>query len=92
MRALEVGQLALARGLVLLRPNDAGELSAGGVMLPDASRERPRRGEVVAVGPAVRDVRVGDDVLWARFADADLRVGGEHLALVHETDVIGRYA
>lgn len=83
---------------VILRRVDAEEKTAGGIIIPDTAKEKPIQGEVVAVGPGARDesgrlvpmdVRVGDIVLFGKWAGTEVKLDGEDLLVLKETDIIG---
>lgn len=72
--------------------------SAGGIVIPDSAAEKPSRGEVVAVGNGkidsngdVRplDVKVGDQVLFGKYAGTEVKVGGEEVLIMREEDILG---
>ena len=83
---------------VLLRRVGEEEKSAGGIIIPDTAQEKPSEGVVVAVGSGVRaddgsvqalDVKVGDRVLFGKFGGTDVKVDGEDLLILRETDILG---
>lgn len=83
---------------VVVRRVDAAEKSAGGIILPDVARENPQEGEIIAVGEGVRDdagqlvpmnVRAGDRVLFGKWSGAEVKVDGEDLIIMKESDIIG---
>ncbi|HWD40052.1 MAG TPA: co-chaperone GroES [Fimbriimonas sp.] len=74
------------------------ERSAGGIILPDNAQEKPQRGKVLAVGPgkmldsgqrSAMDVKVGDTVLYGKYAGTEVKVGGEDLIILRADDVLG---
>jgi chaperonin GroES len=82
---------------VLVRPSEAEEKSAGGILLPDTARKRPQEGEVLAVGSghemkdgtrASFSVKVGDIVIYSRYAGAEVRVNSEDLMLIEEDSIL----
>ncbi len=82
----------------LVRRLTADEMSPGGVFIPEAAREQPARGRVIAVGPGARDAdgailpvgfSVGDTILFGRFSGQEIRLDGEDLLIVSEKDVHG---
>lgn len=78
--------------LVLVRPIEAQEKTAGGIFLPDTAREAPAEGTVMAVGAAVENgVAVGDRVVYKRFAGEELTMGTEKVRLVAVADLLARY-
>jgi chaperonin GroES len=83
---------------VLLRRIAEEEKSAGGIIIPDAAKEKPMEGEIVAVGPGARaedarvdplDVKTGDRVLFGKWSGTEIKVGGEELLIVKESDLLG---
>ena len=83
---------------VLLRRVGEEEKSAGGIIIPDTAQEKPSEGVVVAVGSGVRaddgsvrklDVNAGDRVLFGKFGGTDVKVDGEDLLILRETDILG---
>ena len=83
---------------VLVRRIDAEEKTAGGIIIPDTAKEKPQQGQVIAVGPGARneagqlvalDVQVGDTVLFGKWSGTEVRVGGEDLLIVKESDIMG---
>lgn len=82
---------------VLVRPSEAEEKSAGGIVLPDTARKRPQEGEVRAVGSgqelkdgtrAPLTVKVGEVVIYSRYAGTEVRVEGEDLILLEEDSIL----
>ena len=83
---------------VLLRRVGEEEKSAGGIIIPDTAQEKPSEGVVVAVGSGVRaddgnvrelDVKAGDRVLFGKFGGTDVKVDGEDLLILRESDILG---
>ncbi len=83
---------------VVVRRIEAEEKTAGGIIIPDAAKEKPQEGEVVAVGPGARDesgkiqaldVKAGDRVLFGKWSGTEVRVGGEDLLIMKEPDIMG---
>ena len=83
---------------VLIRRVGEEEKSAGGIIIPDTAQEKPSEGVVVAVGSGVRaddgstrklDVKAGDRVLFGKFGGTDVKVDGEDLLILRETDILG---
>ena len=86
---------------VLVRPLKEMEVSKGGIIIPDSAKEKPLEGEVLAVGPGrTRDdgninpmtVKVGDKVLYGKYAGTDLKYDGEEYLLLSEGDILGTVA
>ncbi|HLB07603.1 MAG TPA: co-chaperone GroES [Alphaproteobacteria bacterium] len=83
---------------VLLRRLDEEEKTAGGVIIPDTAKEKPMQGEVLAVGPGARTeegklvpmaVRKGDKVLFGKWSGTEVKVVGEELVIMKESDIMG---
>lgn len=83
---------------VVVRRVNAEEKTAGGIILPDSAQEKPSEGEVVAVGSGARneagkivelDVKKGDLVLFGKWSGTEVRVGGEDLLIMKESDIMG---
>ena len=83
---------------VLLKPLEAEEKTAGGIIIPDTAKEKPMQGEVIAVGPGARnekgeivplDVKVGDRVLFGKWSGTEVKIGSDDLLIVKESDVMG---
>jgi chaperonin GroES len=83
---------------VVVRRIDAEEKTAGGIIIPDTAQEKPSQGEVVAVGPGGRDeagklipidLKVGEIVLFGKWSGTEVKIGGEDLLIMKESDVMG---
>ena len=83
---------------VLIRRVEAEEKSAGGIIIPDTAREKPMEGEIVAVGPGARgedgkiqplDVQAGDRVLFGKWSGTEIKLDGEDLIIMKESDLMG---
>jgi chaperonin GroES len=83
---------------VLLRRVDQEEKTTGGIIIPDTAKEKPMEGEVVAVGPGARDetgklqpldVKPGDRVLFGKWSGTEVKIDGEELLIMKESDVMG---
>ncbi|CAE7751078.1 groL2 [Symbiodinium microadriaticum] len=83
---------------VAVRRVDEEEKTAGGIIIPDTAKEKPSQGEVIAVGPGARndkgeliapDVKVGDLVLFGKWSGTEVKVGGEDLLIMKESDIMG---
>jgi len=84
---------------VVLKPLEAEETTAGGIVLPDAAQEKPQRGKVVAVGPGRLlesgerceiALSVGDEVLFGRYGGTDIEVEGEDVKILRESDILAK--
>ncbi len=77
---------------VLVQPNVAEEKTAGGLYIPDTAKEKPLVGKVVAVGPGtaevVMEVKVGDEVLYGKYAGQELVVDGESFLIMKQSDIL----
>ncbi|GAB4536783.1 MAG: co-chaperone GroES [Pleurocapsa sp.] len=82
---------------VFVKVSASEEKTAGGLYLPDAAKEKPQVGEVVSVGPGKRnddggytalEVKVGDKVLYSKYAGTDIKLGGEDYVLLSEKDIL----
>ncbi len=67
----------------------AEEVSASGIILPDSAKEKPSEGKVLAVGKDVKEVRVGDVVLYAKYGPTEVKVDGKEVVLAKEEDILG---
>ena len=83
---------------VVVRRLDAEEKTAGGIIIPDTAQEKPMEGEVIAVGPGARnekgevvalDVKVGDRILFGKWSGSEVRLDGEDLLIMKESDIMG---
>ena len=79
-------------GKVLVKPNEAEEKTASGIIIPDSAKEKPRQGKVVLVGAAKKDeameLKEGDQVLYGKYAGQELSIEGEDYLLISQTDVL----
>ena len=67
---------------------EAEAKSAAGILLPDSAKEKPQAGEVVAIGKDVQEVKVGDQVLYAKYGPSEVKVDGQELLILKEEDVL----
>ncbi len=83
---------------VLVRRVEAAEKTAGGIIIPDTAQEKPQEGEVVAVGTGARsedgtitpmDVKAGDKILFGKWSGTEVKLEGEDLIIMKESDVLG---
>jgi chaperonin GroES len=83
---------------VVVKRIDAEEKSAGGIIIPDTAKEKPSQGEIIAVGPGARDetgklvpvdVKVGDRVLFGKWSGTEVKIDGEELLIMKESDIMG---
>jgi chaperonin GroES len=77
---------------VLIQPAEAEQKTAGGIIIPDTAKEKPQRGTVVAVGPGKKDepltVKVGDLVLYGKYAGTEITVDGNDYLIMRESDIV----
>jgi chaperonin GroES len=82
---------------VVVKPIEQDEITAGGIMLPDTAKEKPQEGKILAVGPGTRndagervklDVAVGDVVLYAKYAGTEIKLEGEKVLVLRESDIL----
>ena len=83
---------------VLIRRVESEEKTVGGIIIPDTAKEKPMEGEVVAAGPGARgedgklqpmDVRTGDRVLFGKWSGTEVKLDGEDLIIMKESDIMG---
>ena len=83
---------------VLVRRVEAEEKTAGGIIIPDSAKEKPAEGVIVSVGSGIRaedgkvtplDVKAGDRVLFGKWSGTEVKVGGEDLLIMKESDILG---
>ena len=83
---------------MVVRRIDADEKTKGGIIIPDTAKEKPKEGEVIAAGPGARDeagkvqaldVKAGDRILFGKWYGTEVRIDGEELLIMKESDVMG---
>ena len=83
---------------VVVRRIEAEEKTKGGIIIPDTAKEKPQEGEVIAVGPGARDengniqpldVRAGDRVLFGKWSGTEVKIDGQELLIMKESDIMG---
>ncbi|GAA3101288.1 co-chaperone GroES [Rhizobium viscosum] len=83
---------------ILVRRVESEEKTKGGIIIPDTAKEKPSEGEVVAVGPGARneagqvqalDVKAGDRILFGKWSGTEIKINGEDLLIMKESDVMG---
>ncbi|MCW6508977.1 co-chaperone GroES [Lichenifustis flavocetrariae] len=83
---------------VAIRRLEGEEKSKGGIIIPDTVKEKPQEGEIVAVGPGARDetgkinpldVRTGDKVLFGKWSGTEVKIDGQDLLIMKESDIMG---
>ena len=84
---------------IVVKPMDAEERTPGGLVLPDTAKEKPQTGEIIAVGPGSRKkdgtraemaVSVGDHVIYGKYSGTEIKVEGEEVKILRESDILGR--
>ena len=83
---------------VVVKRLDAEEKTAGGIIIPDTAKEKPMEGEVIAAGPGARneagalvplDVKAGDRILFGKWSGTEVKLNGEDLLIMKESDIMG---
>ncbi|MDR1827965.1 MAG: co-chaperone GroES [Methylobacteriaceae bacterium] len=83
---------------VVVRRLDSEEKTKGGIIIPDTAKEKPQEGEIVAVGPGARDetgklvpldVKAGDRVLFGKWSGTEVKIDGQELLIMKESDILG---
>jgi chaperonin GroES len=86
---------------IVVRPSQQEEMTVGGIILPDMARQRPQKGEVVAVGPGrvlgsgIRvemEVSTGDQIIYSKFAGTEIQVQDEELLVLGSNDVLAKFS
>ena len=86
---------------VVVQVMDAEETTAGGIVLPDAAREKPQRGKIVATGPgrllesgdrAEMSITGGDEILFGKYGGTDIEYEGEEIKILRESDILAKLA
>lgn len=84
---------------VVVQPIEAEEKTAGGIVLPDAAKEKPQRGTIVAVGPGrlldngnrgALSVQVGDQVIYGKYGGSDIKYDGHEVKILRESDILAK--
>ena len=92
-----MGKLTPLADRVVVRPQDAEETTAGGLIIPDTAKEKPQKGTVVAVGPGKVEngtkvdmtVSEGDVVLYGKYAGTEVTIDGDDVLIMRESDILG---
>ena len=83
---------------VLVRRVEEDTKTAGGIIIPDTAKEKPQQGEVIAVGTGIKseegkvtplDVKAGDKILFGKWSGTEVKIGGEDLLIMKESDILG---
>ena len=84
---------------VVVEPLEAEEVTAGGIVLPDAAQEKPQRGKVIATGPGKLldsgnrgelSVKIGDEVIYGKYGGSEVEVDGEEYKILRESDILAK--
>lgn len=84
---------------VVIKPIPKEEVTKGGIVLPDTAKEKPQEGEVIAAGPGrltddgkriAMEVKVGDRVIYAKYAGTEIKLNDEELIILRETDILAK--
>jgi chaperonin GroES len=84
---------------VVVKPVEAEERTAGGIVLPDSAKEKPQRGKVVSIGPGkllengqrgTLSVAIGDEVIYGKYSGTDIDVEGDEVKILRETDILAK--
>lgn len=84
---------------VVIKPIPKEEVTKGGIVLPDTAKEKPQEGEVIAAGPGrltddgkriATEVKVGDRVIYAKYAGTEIKLNDEELIILRETDILAK--
>jgi len=86
---------------VLVKPLSEEEVTKGGIILPDTAKEKPQRGEIIAVGPGRLDeegkriameLKKGDKVLYAKYAGTEVKIDDDEYLILRESDILAKFA
>jgi len=86
---------------VLVKPLSEEEVTKGGIILPDTAKEKPQRGEIVAVGPGRMDeegkriameLKKGDKVLYAKYAGTEVKIDDDEYLILRESDILAKFS
>lgn len=84
---------------VVIKTIEREEVTKGGIVLPDTAKEKPQEGEVIAVGPGklsddgkriAMEVKVGDKIIYAKYAGTEIKIDDEELIIIRETDILAK--
>ena len=85
---------------VVVKPVEAEERTAGGIVLPDSAKEKPQRGKVVSIGPGkllengqrgTLSVSIGDEVIYGKYSGSDIELEGDEVKILRETDILAKH-
>lgn len=98
-KAKATGKVEPLGDRVVISPAKREEVSKGGIVLPDTAKEKPQEGEVIAIGPGKMtddgkripmDLKVGDVVIYAKYAGTEIKIEDEELIVVRESDILAK--
>jgi chaperonin GroES len=84
---------------VVVKPVEAEERTAGGIVLPDTAKEKPQRGKVVSIGPGkllengqrgTLSISIGDEVIYGKYSGTDIELEGDEVKILRETDILAK--
>ena len=83
---------------IVVKPSEGEEMTASGLVIPDTAKEKPQEGEVLAVGPGrfedgnrvPLDVKVGDKVIYSKYGGTEVKVGGDEVLILRESDILAK--
>ncbi len=84
---------------VVVEPNEAEQVTAGGIVLPDSAKEKPQRGKVLSIGPGKLldsgergklSVSVGDEVIYGKYSGMEIEVNGRDVKILRESDILAK--
>jgi len=80
---------------VLIKPAPAEQKTAGGIIIPDSAKEKPLKGEVIAVGPGTKDeamqLAVGDSVLYGKYSGTEIELDGDKYLIMRQSDILAKF-
>jgi len=80
---------------VLIKPAPAEQKTAGGIIIPDSAKEKPLKGEIIAVGPGTKDeamqLAVGDSVLYGKYSGTEIELDGEKYLIMRQSDILAKF-
>jgi chaperonin GroES len=86
---------------VVVQPSEEEEVTKGGIILPDTAKEKPQRGEIVAIGPGRLDeegkripmeVKKGDKVIYSKYAGSEIKQDDKEVLILRESDILAKYS
>jgi chaperonin GroES len=99
MKEIDVMKIRPLDDRIVVEPVEAEEMTAGGILLPDAAKEKPQKGKIVAVGEGKQlddgtrtplSVKKGDMVLYSKYGGTEIKVEGKELLIMRESDVLAK--